>query len=235
LRWSARQLAASVRVFAWLAVLHAVPIAVIASLPLETWPIARVLAPLVFPGRIAELIARRAGRGAGQVPRGGQLRSLRLLAYHARRPVPVFGVGTSHARQDDIRTDWRALAGRDFVILRREPPLAQDYQPYFREHRGESRCSLRRHYHAVIGSGFDYAAYRAGVLTDIRDRFYRFRRAAGRALLFLRALLSAMIALAAASNCCGRGNGIKNAFVLVGLVFGHAWRDPRLVQAALPH
>ncbi len=26
---------------------------------------------------------------------------------------------------------------------------------------------------------------------------------------------------------------IKNAFVLVGLVFGHAWRDPAMVQAAL--
>ena len=28
-------------------------------------------------------------------------------------------------------------------------------------------------YHAVLGRGFDYEAYRAGVLADIRDRFYR--------------------------------------------------------------
>ncbi len=28
-------------------------------------------------------------------------------------------------------------------------------------------------YHALLGTGFDYEAYRAGVLTDIRDRYYR--------------------------------------------------------------
>ena len=51
--------------------------------------------------------------------------------------------------------------------------LAQDYQPYFR------RIEVKRiplgggSYHAILGRGFNYAAYRAGVLADIRDRYYR--------------------------------------------------------------
>ena len=28
-------------------------------------------------------------------------------------------------------------------------------------------------YHAVLGRGFDYEAYRKGVLADVRDRYYR--------------------------------------------------------------
>ena len=31
-------------------------------------------------------------------------------------------------------------------------------------------------YHAVIGTGFDYAAYRARVLGEVRDRYYRIPR-----------------------------------------------------------
>ena len=99
--------------------------------------------------------------------------SAALLAYHTRHPVPVFGLGTSHARQDDINTDWRAHAGQDLIILRREPPLPQDYQPYF------SGIEIRKvalgggSYHAVLGRGFNYAAYRDGVLAVARDRYYR--------------------------------------------------------------
>jgi len=48
-----RQLVASVRVFALLAALHAIPIAFVAALPLETWQATRFHARLVFPGRIA--------------------------------------------------------------------------------------------------------------------------------------------------------------------------------------
>jgi 4-amino-4-deoxy-L-arabinose transferase-like glycosyltransferase len=168
-----RALASSVRWFALLAVLHAVPAAVVMLLPLDTWRSYSAYTRLVFPGRIAELAAAVAPDREGRALATDSYASAALLEYHLRRPVAVFGRGTSHARQDDIDTDWRRLDGRDLVILRREPPLPQDYQPYFRS------IEIRRiplggaAYHAVLGSGFRYEAYRAGVLADIRDRFYR--------------------------------------------------------------
>src|SRR5258706_6321934 len=169
-----RQLAASVRVVALLAGLHLVAIAIVAALPLEAWRATRFHERLVFPGRSAELLGAVAPDMRGKVLAADSYASAALLAYRARQPfLPVFGRGTSHARQSDIDTDWRAYAGRDLLILRREPPLPQDYQPYFR------RIEIRRialgggSYHAVLGSGFDYAAYRAGVLADIRERYYR--------------------------------------------------------------
>ena len=55
--------------------------------------------------------------------------SAATLAYAARRPVAVFGEGSFHARQDDIDTDYRALAGRDFLILRKGAAAVDDLAP----------------------------------------------------------------------------------------------------------
>ena len=168
-----RPLLLSVRCFAALALLQAAPIAIVAALPLETWQASRFSQRLVFPGRIAELMGAVAPDLPGKVLAADSYASAALLGYHTRGTVPVFGTGTSHARQDDIDTDWRAYAGKDLLVLRREPPLPQDYQPYFRSIEIRKIPLGGGFYHAVLGRGFDYEAYRAGVLTDIRDRFYR--------------------------------------------------------------
>ena len=182
------QLERAVRVFAAIAALHMIPIAVIAALPLETWKSSRFYSRLVFPGRIAELSAAVASDLAGKALATDSYASAALIEYHARRPVAVFGRGTSHARQDDIDTDWRALAGKDLLILRREPPLPQDYRPYFRDIQVKRVALGGASYHAVLGYGFNYEAYRSTVLADIRDRYYRIpaRLPVGRCYFFER-------------------------------------------------
>jgi len=183
-----RQLVASVRVFALLAALHMIPIAVIAALPLEAWQATRFHARLVFPGRIAELLGAIAPDLPGKALAADSYASAALLAYHARRPVPVFGRGTSHARQSDINTDWRAFAGKDLLVLRREPPLPQDYRPYFSSIEVKKIVLGSGSYYAVLGRGFSYEAYRAGVLAEVRDRYYRIppRLPVGRCYFFER-------------------------------------------------
>ena len=168
-----RDLVNSVRWFALLSALHVVPIMVIGVLPLDTWKSSRLYPRLVFPGRIAELRAAAAPDLAGKVLATDSYASAALLEYHEKSPVAVFGRSTSHARQDDIDTDWRALDGRDIVILRREAPPPQEYAPYFRSVVIKALPLSGGNYHAVIGTGFSYAAYRDGILADIRDRYYR--------------------------------------------------------------
>lgn len=168
-----RQLLAAVRVLGVLALLHALPIAIIGALPLSTWQDSRFYGRLVFPGRAEELLAAVAPLRQGRALAADSYASAALLGYYARHAVPVFGRGTSHARQDDLDTDWRRYAGRDLVVLRRERPLPQDYQPYFRSIEVRALPLGGGTYHAVIGQGFDYAAYRAGVLADVRERYYR--------------------------------------------------------------
>jgi len=183
-----RQVVLSVRFLAALAVLHVVPIALVMTLPLDTWRSSRLYPRLVFPGRIAELMTAIAPDLPGKVLAADSYASAALLAYHARRPVPVFGTGTSHARQDDINTDWRAFAGKDLLILRREPPLPQDYRPYFNAIEVKKIALGGGSYHAVLGHGFSYEAYRAGVLTEVRERYYRIppRLPVGRCYFFER-------------------------------------------------
>lgn len=183
-----RALQATVRIFAAIAALQAIPVVVIAALPLDTWQASRFYSRLVFPGRIAELNAAVAPDLAGKVLATDSYASAALLEYHTRQPVAVFGRGTAHARQDDIDTDWRDQEGRDMVILRREAPLAQDYQPYFRAIEVKRIALGGGSYHAVIGTGFNYQAYRAGVLADIREHYYRIpaRLPVGRCYFFER-------------------------------------------------
>jgi 4-amino-4-deoxy-L-arabinose transferase-like glycosyltransferase len=163
----------SVRVFAVLALLQAGAIVAALAMPADAWQASRFYSRLAFPGRAAELAAAIEPERPGKVLATDSYASAALLEYHWREPVAVFGRGTSHARQDDIDTDWRRLAGRDLLILRRDRPLAQDYAPYFREIRIHRYPLGGRDFHAVSGSGFDYEAYRARVLTDIRARYYR--------------------------------------------------------------
>jgi 4-amino-4-deoxy-L-arabinose transferase-like glycosyltransferase len=166
LRWS-------VRCFAALAVLQATAIQIVAALPADTWQASRFYSRLVFPGRIAELAVAIAPDRAGMRLSTDSYASAALLEYHWREPVAVFGRGTSHARQDDIDTDWRALDGKDLLVLRREAPLIQDYAPYFQSLEVKRIALGNGGYHAILGRKFNYRAYRDGMLADIRDRYYR--------------------------------------------------------------
>lgn len=168
-----RALAGCLRVFVPVALLQALPLAALMLIPHETWKNTRFYQRLVFPGRTEELLAAVAGDASGRVLSADSYASAALLEYYAHRPVPVFGGGTSHARQSDIDTDWRDHAGKDVVVLRRERPLEADYRQYFRTIEVREIPLGGGTYHEVLGRGFDYDAYRNGVLADVRERFYR--------------------------------------------------------------
>ena len=99
--------------------------------------------------------------------------SAALLEYHWREPVAVFGRGTSHARQDDIDTDWRALPARTCSSC----GASRRCRRTTRRISVSSRSSGSRWAAAATTRSSDAAsttqAYRAGVLADIRDRYYR--------------------------------------------------------------
>lgn len=165
------KLEAALRFFAVFAVVHVAAVIVLAALPLQTWKDSRLYSRLVFLTQTAELIAAAAPGGAALA--SDSYSSAAVLAYHARRKVPVFGTGSSHARHDDILTDWRQYQGRDLLILRREPPPESAYRPYFREVQARRVVLNGATFHAVLGRGFDYQAYRSGVLARVRERYYR--------------------------------------------------------------
>ena len=160
------------RFLAVFAVLHAAAIAVAAQLPLETWKRARLYRSVVLTFDAGNLLAQLKPYERDYVFASDGYSNAATLAYNARRYFPVFGEASSHARQDDILTDFRELDGRNILVLRKSAPGVDEYAPYFREVELR-RIALRGAvFHVVLGRGFDYAAYRDGVLARARDKYY---------------------------------------------------------------
>jgi 4-amino-4-deoxy-L-arabinose transferase-like glycosyltransferase len=168
-----RALVVTLRWFGVLAVLHAALFIALLAPPLETWKDTRqyqrlvlLFDPQAVLGPLGPLLARYRLTTEGYSVAA-------QLAYHTGRRVPVFGAGSSYARQDDILTDWRRYDGRDLLVLRRDPPELDRYRPYFREVEAREAHARGTTHHAVLGRGFDYAAYREGVLKGVNERWYR--------------------------------------------------------------
>jgi len=168
-----RALGAVAAAFGALTVAQSIALGGALLVPLEAWRGTGIHDRLVFVSRTPEVLAG-ARRVAGMVPLAAdRYSSAAVLAYHARADVFVFGAGSSHARQDDLRTDFRALAGRDVAILRRERPALEDYRSYFRFVEILHFVVNGSTFYVVLGKEFDFEAYKERVLKDVRDRYYR--------------------------------------------------------------
>ncbi len=183
-----RALVVTVRWFAGIAVVQIATLAVLVALPLETWQGRRFYQNLVLLKETRTILQALEAALPSATPAYESYSMAAVMSFHARRTVPVFGPGSSHARHDDILTDWRTYQGRDLAILSRDESDLARYRPYFREVEAQ-RIEVRgATFHAVLGRGFDYAAYREGVLKPVRERWYRIPRAlpVGRCYFFER-------------------------------------------------
>jgi 4-amino-4-deoxy-L-arabinose transferase-like glycosyltransferase len=168
-----RALVVTLRWFGALAVLHAALFIALLVPPLDTWKNTRAHQRLVLLA-VPQSVLEPLGPLLARYRLAAESYSIAaLLSYHARRHVPVFGPGSSHARHDDILTDWRRYDGGDLLILRRDAAELDRYRPYFREVEAHEVPGGGTRHFAVLGRGFDYAAYREGVLRDVRARWYR--------------------------------------------------------------
>jgi 4-amino-4-deoxy-L-arabinose transferase-like glycosyltransferase len=168
-----RALLNTVRWFAGIAVVQAAILSVLVLLPLETWQGRRLYQNAVLLVDAPAVLRALEAALPGAAPAYESYSMAAVLSFHARRTVPVFGPGSSHARHDDILTDWRAYEGRDLVILRRDEPELASYRPYFRDVQARRFEVRGATFHAVLGRGFGYAPYREGVLKPVRERWYR--------------------------------------------------------------
>jgi hypothetical protein len=190
---SAAQLRRSVVWLGAFSALHVAAIAVAAALPLETWKASRVYDGIVYNVRTDAILGRLepyAGRyrfaadGYSPAVVAGYYAGLKAAREKASRPAAalrehyffVFGKASSHARHDDILTDFRALAGADILVLRKNPPDEDEYRPFFRSVEFRSFTEAGATFHIVLGKGFDYAAYRERVLASVRDQYYAIPR-----------------------------------------------------------
>lgn len=156
--------------FLGFAMLHIAAIFTLSRLPLETWRSSSFYPGLVLTVESRALVERAASDDSLLVSDGYS--NAVILGYNLRRYVPVLGMASSHARHDDILTDWRAHDGRDITVLRKSEPKPAEYDRWFASVITESFEQRGARFWVVRGKGFDYAAYRETVLADVRRRYY---------------------------------------------------------------
>jgi len=158
--------------FAGFATLHVAGILIVSRLPLETWQKTRLYDGIVLSFEHRALARElEPYRGDWVLAMDGYSNAV-TLGYNLRQYVAVFGEASSHARHDDLVTDFRALAGRNILVLRKSAPNADDYRRYFRRVEVDSFEVRGARFWRVKGEGFDYPAYRDGVLASVRRKYY---------------------------------------------------------------
>ncbi len=158
--------------FAAFATLHIAGILIVSRVPLETWQKTRLYDGIVLTFEHEALARELEPYKTDWVLAMDGYSNAVTLGYNLRQYVAVFGVASSHARHDDLVTDYRALAGRNFLILRKSEPNPDDYRKYFRSVSVDSFEVRGARFWRVKGTGFDYPAYRDGVLAEVRRKYY---------------------------------------------------------------
>ena len=158
--------------FAAFATLHIAAILIVSRVPLETWQQTRLYDGIVLSFEHEALARELEPYRKDRVLAMDGYSNAVTLGYNLRQYVVVFGEASSHARHDDLVTDFRALAGRDFLILRKSEPNLDDYRRYFRAVSVDSVEIRGARFWRVKGEGFDYPAYRNGVLASVRRKYY---------------------------------------------------------------
>jgi hypothetical protein len=166
------ELLKSIKFVAWLTAAHLAAIAVIASLPMETWKQNRLYDGVVFMFKNDEIVARLRPYEQQFLLAADGYTPAAIISYHYGKEFFVFGEGSSFARQDDIITDFRQFEGRDILILRKSAPDLAQYQPFFRRVGVKSFELHGVTFYFVLGYGFDYASYKKLVLQPIKDKYY---------------------------------------------------------------
>ena len=170
---SAAQLQKSVVYLCVFSAIHVATIVGASLLPIETWKSSRLYDGIVFHVKTAELLQRLQPYAGKYAFSADGFSPAVTASYASGGYFFVFGTASSHARHDDILTDFRTLAGKNILVLRKTPPNPADYAPYFAEVEYRQFELHGATFHLVLGQSFDYPRYREQVLRPLRERYYR--------------------------------------------------------------
>ncbi|MES2955286.1 MAG: glycosyltransferase family 39 protein [Pseudomonadota bacterium] len=150
--------------------LHVMAVVGLYATSLGDWKDTKLYPQIIRSYKTGEMLAQVATPGV--VLMASAYTPASIYGYTLRQYVPVFGPGNFHARQDDMLVDFSLYQGKTVRIVRMDAPRLDDYKPYFDSVQVLSYAQDGVPFYAVEGRGFNYAAYREGVLATIYKRFY---------------------------------------------------------------
>lgn len=152
--------------------IHVLAIAIFAALPIETFQRWSKYDGAVFMLKPHEILEQLAPYEDKFVFATDGYSASAIISYHARRNFAVFGEASSHARHDDIVSDFREFDKKDVLILLKKEPEFDQYGPYFRSIEFKQFTVRGATFHLVLGRRFDYPAYREKVLRTVKNKYY---------------------------------------------------------------
>jgi len=162
--------------FGVLAALHMAVIIVISRLPLETWKWKDYYPGIVLtvdPRPILDKLKPYEGKYVLASDNYAVSSTLGYVAQkYGQSRFIVFGEGSYHGRQDDIDTDFRALDGRDILILTKTASIPEAFRRYFHDIETVPIEWRGAPFWIILGHRFDYPAYRDTVLVHVRKTLY---------------------------------------------------------------
>ncbi|HBD7469949.1 TPA: glycosyltransferase family 39 protein [Legionella pneumophila] len=97
-----------------------------------------------------------------------------VLTYYYQKYIPVFGLGSYHARQDDIEFDFSSIKGKNIRTLTTKEPKIDYYQPFFKSVKKNSFRIGKVQYWLIDGYQFNYEEYENKILQLIIKKYYQF-------------------------------------------------------------
>ena len=155
---------------AFFTALHVIVVAGLYLSTLNDWRSAGIYPQIVRSVKTADIVSK--ANAPGVVLMGDSYTSAAIYGFERREYMPTFGVGQFHARQDDALVDFSIYQGKTVRIITTDKPKLADFQPYFESVRDFSFVQDGVPFYVVEGVGFNYQAYRTGVLGEAFKRFY---------------------------------------------------------------
>jgi 4-amino-4-deoxy-L-arabinose transferase-like glycosyltransferase len=150
--------------------LHVLVVAGLYMTTLETWRSAKIYPQIVRSIKTADILQKASAPGT--VLMGDSYTAASIYGFERRQYMPVFGVGKFHARQDDMLVDFSLYQGETVRIITPDQPALEEFQPYFEKVSVLNFMQDGVMFYVVEGTGFNYPAYRAGVLGVAFMHFY---------------------------------------------------------------
>lgn len=150
--------------------LHVLVVAGLYMTSLDNWKDTKLYPQIIRSYKTAEMLQQVSVPGAVLMAEAYTPAS--IFGFERRQYMPVFGVGKFHARQDDMLVDFSLYQGKTVRIIVADKPKLEEFSPYFESVREIRFEQSGVPFYAVEGKGFNYPAYREGVLGVAFKRYF---------------------------------------------------------------
>lgn len=151
--------------------LHVLVVAGLYLTTLEAWHSAKIYPQIVRSIKTADILQQASAPDA--VLMADSYTAASIYGFERRQYMPVFGPGKFHARQDDMLVDFSLYNGKTLRVITPGKPALEEFEPYFETVAVHSFVQSGVTFYVVEGTGFNYSAYREGVLGTAFKRFYK--------------------------------------------------------------